>query len=53
VNGSMKWFALMVLGVVAEVLIFATFLVAITGNVDGLAVLGDMVAKIIAGLIPR
>jgi hypothetical protein len=43
----------MVISVVAEALVFSALVVAVTGNVDGLAAVGNMVAKILAGLIRR
>jgi len=53
-NGSiMKWFAVMVIVVVAEVLVFAAVVVAVTGSVDALAAVGDMVLKVLIGLRPR
>jgi hypothetical protein len=44
---------LMVISVVADALVFSALVVAVTGNVDGLAAVGNMVAKILAGLIRR
>ena len=38
----MKWLAVMVISVAAEVLVFSALVVAVTGNVDGLAAVGDM-----------
>jgi hypothetical protein len=39
-----KWFAIMVMVVVGEMLVFGTFVVDATGSIDGLTVVGEMVA---------
>jgi hypothetical protein len=53
-NGSMmKWLAVLVIGVVAEVLVFAMVWVMVTGSADGLDAVGDLVAKVLDGVIPQ
>lgn len=48
-----KWFAIMVAVVVGEVLVFAAYVVHITGTTDGLAAVGGMVAQIVASFSVR
>jgi hypothetical protein len=48
-----KWFAITVVVVVGEVLLFAAYVVHATGYTDGLAVIGEMVAQIISAFMAR
>jgi hypothetical protein len=42
-----KWFAIMVMVVVGEMLVFDAFVVNSTGSIDGLTAVGEMVASVI------
>ncbi|MCV7173074.1 hypothetical protein H7I41_24415 [Mycobacterium manitobense] len=44
---TFKWFCFTILGTVAEVLLFAVFVVWFTGGTDGLVAIGQMVEPVI------
>lgn len=50
---AFKWFAIMVMVVVGEVLLLAAFVVYATGSTDGLTSVGQMVAYVIGALMSR
>lgn len=48
-----KWFAIMVMVVVGEVLLLAAFVVYTTGSTDGLSSVGQMVAYVVEAFTRR